>query len=270
MGMSPGQDHGGPEDDRVLVTLEHLLTLEALELETAMQQAAQRVAEVLGADKTDVFLYEPADDTLVAVGTSDTPMARREVAVGLDRLPLANGGGTVGVFQTGRGHLSRRTDQDPDELRGLFDELGVRSQMGAAIEVGGERRGVLMACSTRPEAFSEGDLRFLQAVARWVGLVAHRAVLVERLARTVAEESMRAAAEALIGELTPRQQEIAALVAGGLTNRQIADRLLLTQGTVANHVEQILRRLGFHSRAQIGVWAVERGLHSPDPDRGAS
>ena len=270
MEMSSGQDQVGPEDDRLLVTLEQLLTLEAIELETAMQQAAQRVAEVLGADKADVFLYEPANEVLVAIGSSDTPMARRQADVGLDRLPLANGGGTVSVFQTGRSRLSRRTDRDPDELRGVAEELGVCSQMGAPIEVGGEHRGVLMASSTTPEAFSERDLRFLQAVARWVGLVAHRAVLVERLASTVAEESLRAAAEAVIAVLTPRQQEVAALIASGLSNAEIARRLVLTEGTVANHVEAILRRLGFRSRTQIGVWAVERGLHAPDPDPGAS
>ena len=169
MEMSSGQDQVGPEDDRLLVTLEQLLTLEAIELETAMQQAAQRVAEVLGADKADVFLYEPANEVLVAIGSSDTPMARRQVDVGLDRLPIANGGGTVRVFQTGRGRLSRRTDRDPDELRGVTEALGVCSQMGALIEVGGERRGVLMASSTTPEAFSERDLRFLQAIIRRVG-----------------------------------------------------------------------------------------------------
>ena len=145
----------------------------------------------------------------------------------------------------------------------MVEELGVRSQMAAPIEVAGARRGVLMVCSATPEAFSERDLQFLQAVARWVGLVAHRAALVERLASTVAEQSFRAAAEALIGVLTPRQQEVAALIASGLSNAQIAERLVLTTGTVANHVEGILGRLGFRSRTQIGVWAVERGLTRP-------
>jgi DNA-binding NarL/FixJ family response regulator len=50
-------------------------------------------------------------------------------------------------------------------------------------------------------------------------------------------------------------------VAEGLTNEQIAQRLVLTPGTVANHVAGILQRLGFSGRAQIAVWAVERGLY---------
>ena len=66
--------------------------------------------------------------------------------------------------------------------------------------------------------------------------------------------------------LTRRQREIAALIANGLTNAQIASELVLTRGTVANHVEHIMNRLGFHRRAQIAVWAVERGLVQPRPD----
>jgi DNA-binding NarL/FixJ family response regulator len=50
------------------------------------------------------------------------------------------------------------------------------------------------------------------------------------------------------------------MIARGLTNQGIADELVLTPGTVANHVEHILTKLGFRSRAQIAVWAVERGL----------
>jgi DNA-binding CsgD family transcriptional regulator len=63
--------------------------------------------------------------------------------------------------------------------------------------------------------------------------------------------------------LTPRQREIAALIAGGYSNAQIADRLVITRGTVANHLEQIMRRGSFRSRTQIGVWVSERGLYRP-------
>lgn len=62
--------------------------------------------------------------------------------------------------------------------------------------------------------------------------------------------------------LTPRQQEVAALVAQGLTNRQIAERLVVTERAAASHIERILNKLGVSSRAQIAVWASERGLHT--------
>jgi two-component system phosphate regulon sensor histidine kinase PhoR len=54
--------------------------------------------------------------------------------------------------------------------------------------------------------------------------------------------------------LTARQREIAGLIARGLTNRQIAAELVLTAGTVANHVRAILMRTGFHTRSQVAAW----------------
>ena len=51
--------------------------------------------------------------------------------------------------------------------------------------------------------------------------------------------------------LTPREQEVALLVGRGLTNRQIALELSISEHTAANHVRKILKKLGLRSRAQI-------------------
>jgi pimeloyl-ACP methyl ester carboxylesterase/DNA-binding CsgD family transcriptional regulator len=56
--------------------------------------------------------------------------------------------------------------------------------------------------------------------------------------------------------LTPRQTEVAALVAEGLTNGQIAERLSITERSAESHVERIRLRLGFRSRAQVAAWYV--------------
>ncbi|WP_256793030.1 alpha/beta fold hydrolase [Terrabacter sp. Ter38] len=58
--------------------------------------------------------------------------------------------------------------------------------------------------------------------------------------------------------LTTRQTEVAALVAEGLTNRQIADRLGITERSAESHLERIRLRLGFSSRAQVAAWYVAR------------
>ncbi len=60
--------------------------------------------------------------------------------------------------------------------------------------------------------------------------------------------------------LTHREREVATLIAHGRTNREIAERLLITEGTAANHVLHILTKLGCHSRAEIAAWAVAQGL----------
>ena len=58
--------------------------------------------------------------------------------------------------------------------------------------------------------------------------------------------------------LTMRQREIARLVARGYTNQQIATELVLTPGTVANHVAHILTKLDLQSRTQIAVWVIQQ------------
>jgi DNA-binding NarL/FixJ family response regulator len=98
---------------------------------------------------------------------------------------------------------------------------------------------------------------------------AHRAA---RTATTLGMRVLRARAEAVIGDLTAatgpallsrREREVAALVARGLTNREIARALVLSERTAENHVQHILTKLGFGSRAQIAAWAVAEGLPSP-------
>lgn len=58
------------------------------------------------------------------------------------------------------------------------------------------------------------------------------------------------------GTLTPRQREVAALVSDGLSNREIAARLGIGERSAEGHIERILLRLGFRSRAQVSAWYV--------------
>jgi DNA-binding CsgD family transcriptional regulator len=60
--------------------------------------------------------------------------------------------------------------------------------------------------------------------------------------------------------LTPREREVVALVARGLTNREIAQDLVLAEKTVENHVGRILVKLDLRSRTQLAAYAVEHGL----------
>lgn len=60
--------------------------------------------------------------------------------------------------------------------------------------------------------------------------------------------------------LTQRERAVAALIARGKSNREIADSLVVAPRTIETHVHSILSKLGFTSRAQIAVWAAEKGL----------
>jgi predicted ATPase/DNA-binding CsgD family transcriptional regulator/DNA-binding XRE family transcriptional regulator len=75
--------------------------------------------------------------------------------------------------------------------------------------------------------------------------------------------SARQAAQQQFGGLTPREREVAVLIAQGKSNAEIAGTLVTSKRTVEKHVGNILSRLGFSSRAQIVAWVLARGLLSP-------
>jgi DNA-binding NarL/FixJ family response regulator len=58
--------------------------------------------------------------------------------------------------------------------------------------------------------------------------------------------------------LTRREWEVADLVAAGISNKEIATKLVIAQRTAENHVERILAKLGFGSRTQIAGWVYEQ------------
>lgn len=71
------------------------------------------------------------------------------------------------------------------------------------------------------------------------------------------------ATHALLAPLTRREEEVAILIAQGLSNRKISTALTITEGTAESHVQHILNKLGFHSRTQIAVWIAEHGMNGP-------
>lgn len=182
----------------LLSTLEQLLALDATEVRPTLQRTADQVGGVLKAEKVDMLLYEAETDSLVAYGVSDTPLSRLEQARGLDRMPLANRGRAVDVFQTMKPHFDGRVDQDERELVGVRVELGVRSSMMVPLLVDSQRRGAVTIASTKLNQFTDDDFAFLRAVTHWIGHVLHRAELVEQRTREATLAARRAVAEELM------------------------------------------------------------------------
>ncbi len=248
--------------DPLLATLQRLLAISESDLGTAISQCCDAVVDTLAPDKVDGFLYEESRDSLVAVGTSTQPLSSLQKRLGLDVLPLSNGGRAVQVFRTGKSFLCGRVADDAEELLGIREGLRVRSEIAVPIEVDGTRSGVLMLASLKDEFFTEKDLAFTESIAKWVGVVAHRAELVRHLERNSIEHGRRAAAEELVTVLAHDLRNYLQPVQFRL---QLLRRQMSLEGH-AGHAADVegalegLRRLSSLISNILDVARIDRGL----------
>ncbi|MEY2416363.1 MAG: hypothetical protein QOH53_1697 [Ilumatobacteraceae bacterium] len=118
----------------------------------------------------------------------------------------------------------------------------MRLVLASALLANGDRRGAIEAAQHAARV----DL------AAWPGWRRDRAeALLRRLEGRIGRVD---------GELTPREREVASLIAEGLTNGQLAERLYISPKTAAVHVSNILMKLGLGGRAEVAAWAVRQGI----------
>ena len=86
------------------------------------------------------------------------------------------------------------------------------------------------------------------------------ALLDPQIAGRVMEEVAHAPPGSDVASLTPREREVLGLLGRGLSNRELADTLVVSEKTVKTHVSNILMKLGVHDRTQAALLAVREGL----------
>ena len=122
----------------------------------------------------------------------------------------------------------------------------------------GSRLGRLMEAARSQLGESAADTLLAEGAA----MSAHEAVRLATDPGDAARNAVPEQASSPLGSgaslLTAREREIAALIARGLSNRGIADELVISPATAARHVANIFTKLGFSSRAQVAAWAVQR------------
>jgi DNA-binding NarL/FixJ family response regulator len=113
-----------------------------------------------------------------------------------------------------------------------------------------------------------------EEIAAAVRIVANgEALLAPAVTRAVIEEFGRQrpapALPPAVAELTPREREVLDLLARGLSNPEICDRLVISEATTKTHVARILQKLGLRDRVQAVIDAYESGLIAPGSANGA-
>ena len=159
------------------------------------------------------------------------------------------------------------------DSRGIADSLEVLAWIVASLGSAAEATLLLGAAEAQRElagagmigAASEGHGASEHACLRALGEAAFLRTLEAGRSLTPGECLAMAANLARRDEgsapvLTEREREIVALLADGLRNRQIAERLGITERTTESHLEHVRGKLGMHSRSEIAVWAVRQGV----------
>jgi len=253
-------------DQRLLRTLEKLLDIPTGDVRTTFTQVADLIAQELEADKIDVFLYDSTRDSLVAVCSSSQPLSALQRKLGLEVLPIVNGGRVVYVYKTGKTFVTGNLTADPEELRGVKEGLKIESKLGVPLEIAGERRGMVMIASLKRDFFNDDDVRYAERLVRWVGMLAHRAELAETMRRNAVEQGRRLVAEELIAVvshdvrnyLTPihlRLETIRGLAAQS-KNAEILDEVQLASKALA-HLRGMVSDLLDAARIEHGLFRID-------------
>ena len=136
----------------------------------------------------------------------------------------------------------------------------------AMLTTSSDERDLVESLRSGAQGYLLKDMEPDQLVVALRDIVAGKTVvapdLAQVLARVVQGDSIVAEEESPFAKLTPRENEILALLAEGQSNKVIARNLGISDGTVKLHEKSILRKLGIHSRVEAAVIAVEQGLRT--------
>jgi len=201
------------------------------------------------------------DSGMVALHRGQTNAAARLLQEGL-HLNRENGDRRrIAMCLEGFACLAAQLGRVQAAARLLGTARALRDVIGAVVDPV-DRADYTRTTSSTRDTLGEDVFNHHFAEGRTMGLdqaIAYALVL-DQPAGQVGTTSAGPATRTYGNRLTRREREVSALIARGLTNRHIAERLVISERTADNHVANILGKLGFSTRAQVAVWASEQGL----------
>lgn len=177
---------------------------------------------------------------------------------GLAPTYMGDGSGVVfcaGSLQRIIGDLALATGRIDEAVRRHTDAIEMNARIGARPFLALSRLGLAKAMVTRD---NPGDLRAARALATEAAAELRRLDLPGPLAAADTLLARMDAQARAASPLSPRECEVAALIALAMSNRQIAERLVLSERTVETHVRSILAKLGYSTRTEIATWSLRQ------------
>ena len=199
--------------------------------------------------------------TLMQIGTATILLRDAEVAADLYELtaPIAHyysGDGSGAVYSHGAnarqvGELALTAGRPADAARHLRDAVTMNARIGARPHTALSRLGLARALLA-----SGGSLAEAAALATEAASEFRRLDMPARASEATKVASDITARRRSTSPLSAREEQVANLVAKALSNRQIADQLVLSERTVETHVHSILAKLNFSTRTEIATWVL--------------
>jgi len=198
----------------------------------------------------------------VAVMLDDTDTADR-VYQELSGLPPGYmGDGSGAVFSGGSGErvagdLALATGRVDEAIRRYTQAIEMNARIGARPFLAQSRLGLARALTAKGDP---GDLPAARALASQAAAEFRRLEMPGPLASADALLTRVDSAQRVANPLSPRESEVASLIARAMSNRQIAEQLVLSERTVETHVRSILAKLGYSTRTEIATWSLRRAI----------
>jgi DNA-binding CsgD family transcriptional regulator/tetratricopeptide (TPR) repeat protein len=267
----------------------HLLTAYSLAKQMGAGFVTGNIAGHLARTYLALNEMEQAEHVLQESLTEETPMNAESLrALWLGRAEWLL---QKGMYEEARALIARMIQQTPhaggeavsprlwlvhaQALRGLDRHADAESLLRAALHTAlmaqlsplvwrihlelGLTLRAMRRVSEAQEQFSAAR-KVIDGLAGKISEDAMRESFLQRALPHLPNPSEKGKVKSEFGGLTERERGVAALVAGGLSNADIAERLVLSRRTVEAHVANILTKLSLRTRAQIAAWAVEKGL----------
>jgi DNA-binding NarL/FixJ family response regulator len=222
-----------------------------VELSRLLRIVAERLRELIGARLVLVEL--PTDKGDLEIRCADGEGA--SVLIGV-RLPV-DGSKSGRVFERRRSERVDRLIEDVEAYQPVARRVNARAAMYVPMIVQEKAIGLIVAVNkVSGDRFSDDDLRLAEAFASRAAIAVDFS---ERISSPTATRERTATVHVQSG-LTRRESEVLRLVAMGLSDAEVAERLVVSPRTIHSHLRSIYRKLELGSRGAAARYAVEHGL----------